>query len=306
MFVSAGKPRKPAAHGFAHTLRQGALIPDAAAFVDVAQRLDEEERVAAGDRRQRPGELFVVVAGLGDVRGHVVLVEAAELKTVGGAVAVKIGEHRREGMGAVEVGAAVRADDLHARALAESQEVAQQQQCGLGCPVQVVEYQDDGRAGGGDVQQRNDGIEQCVALGVRIRARRRGEVGQDIGQPGNQWKQGLDAAEPPQPAGRRGRAPASAAPPRTADRAHRGPRRSGRRARARPARTPAGTTRRPGGSCRPLARRRSAPRASHRSSAVCHADRSRASSPPRPTNGPGPVSTAGSSGRSTGSSLGDC
>ena len=193
------QPRKPAAHGFPHTLRQRARVPRAAAFVDVAQRLDEEERVAAGDRRQRPGQLFVVVAGLGDVGGHVVLVEAAELQAVGGAVAVKVGEHRRQRMGAVEVGAAVRADDLHAGLLAEAQQMAQQQQRRLGRPVQVVEHQDDGCARGGDVQQRDDGVEQCVALGVRVGAGRRGQVGQHLGEPGNQWKKCFDAAQPPQP-----------------------------------------------------------------------------------------------------------
>ena len=182
------KSGKSAAHGFAHTLRQGALIPYAATLVDVAQGLDEEERVATGDRRQCPGEFFVVVAGLGDVRRHVVLVEAAELEALGGAVAVKIGEHRRQGMGAVEVGAAVCADDLYAGPVAEAQKMAQQKKGGLGRPVKVVEDQDDGRARGGDFQQRDDRIEECVALGVRVGARRRGEIGQDIGQPGNQWK----------------------------------------------------------------------------------------------------------------------
>ena len=111
----------------------------------MAQRLDEEERIATGDRRQCPGQLFVVVAGFGDVCGHVVLVEAAEGEAIGGAVAVKVGEHRRQRVGAVEVGAAVCADDLHARVLAEAQEMPQQQQRGLGRPVQVVEDQDDGR-----------------------------------------------------------------------------------------------------------------------------------------------------------------
>ena len=89
----------------------------------MAQGLDEEERIATRDRRQRPGQLFVVVAGLGDIGGHVVLVEAAELKAVGGAVAVEVGEHRRQRMGAVEVGAAIRADDLHAGVLAETQQM---------------------------------------------------------------------------------------------------------------------------------------------------------------------------------------
>ena len=61
------KPGKPAAHCFPHALRQRARIPTAATLIDVAQGLDEEERIAARDRRQRPGEFFVVVAGLGDV-----------------------------------------------------------------------------------------------------------------------------------------------------------------------------------------------------------------------------------------------
>ena len=43
------KPRQPAGHRFSHALWQRALIPDAAAFIDVAQRLDEEEGVSARD-----------------------------------------------------------------------------------------------------------------------------------------------------------------------------------------------------------------------------------------------------------------
>ena len=101
---------------------------------------------------------------------------------------MKVGEHRRQRMGAVEVGAAVRADDLHAGVLSEAQEMPQQQQRGLGRPVKVVENQDDRRARGGDSQQRNDGVEKCVAFGVRVGAGRRCQIGHDIGQPGNQWK----------------------------------------------------------------------------------------------------------------------
>ena len=71
------KPRKSAAHRFPNPLRQGARVPTAAAFVHVAQGLDEEERIAAGDGRQCPGQFFVVVAGFGDVGGDVVLVEPA-------------------------------------------------------------------------------------------------------------------------------------------------------------------------------------------------------------------------------------
>ncbi|ORB09874.1 hypothetical protein BST36_30940, partial [Mycolicibacterium moriokaense] len=41
------------------------------------------------------------------------LIEAAECKARGGAVAMQVGQHRRQRMRAIEVGAAVRADDLH-------------------------------------------------------------------------------------------------------------------------------------------------------------------------------------------------
>ena len=152
----------------------------------MAQRLDEEERVAAGDRCQRPGQLFVVVAGLGDVGGHVVLVQAAELNTTGRAVAVQVGEHRGQRVGTVEVGAAVGADDLHASVLAETQQMPQQQQRGFGRPVQVIENQHNRRARGSNSQQRDDGVEQGEALGIRVGAGRRGYIGQHVCEPGNQ------------------------------------------------------------------------------------------------------------------------
>ena len=90
---------------------------------------------------------------------------------------MKVGEHRRQRMGAVEVGAAVRADDLHAGVLAEAQQMSQQQQSGLGRPVQVVENQNDRCTRGGDSQQRNDGVEKCVALGIGVGAGRCGQIG---------------------------------------------------------------------------------------------------------------------------------
>ena len=113
---------------------------------------------------------------------------------------MQVGEHRRQRVGAVEVGAAIRADDLHAGVLAETQEMPQQQQRGFGRPVQVVEDQDDGRARRGHCQQRDDGVEKCVAFGVRVGAGRRGQIGEDIGQPGNQREQCFHAAQPPKPA----------------------------------------------------------------------------------------------------------
>src|ERR1700728_1869385 len=54
------KPSKSAAHSFSHSLWERARIPHAAALVDVAQSLYEEERVAAGDGGQCVAELFIV------------------------------------------------------------------------------------------------------------------------------------------------------------------------------------------------------------------------------------------------------
>ena len=91
----------------------------------MAQGLNEEERISSGDGRQGSRQFFVGVSGFGDVGGDVILVEPAERKAMGGAVAVKVGEHRRQGMGAVEVRAAVCADDLYAGLLAEAQKMPQ-------------------------------------------------------------------------------------------------------------------------------------------------------------------------------------
>lgn len=154
----------------------------------MAQCLDQEERVAAGHRHQSPGELVVVVSGLGDIGGHVLGVEAAQRKAVRGAVAVKVGEHGSQGMGSVEVCAAVGRDDLHPGVVAEAQQMPQQQERRFGRPVQIVEYQHDGRTGRGEFEQRDDGVEKRVALGVGVGARRRGQVGEYFGQTGNQWE----------------------------------------------------------------------------------------------------------------------
>ena len=170
------KSRKSAAHRFPNPLRQGARVPTAAAFIHVAQGLNEEERISSGDGRQGSRQFFVGVSGFGDVGGDVILVEPAERKAMGGAVAVKVGEHRRQRMGAVEIGTAVRADDLHTRVLSEAQKMPQQQQRGLGGPMKVVENEDDGCARGGDPQQPDDGVEKCVAFGVRIGAGRRCQI----------------------------------------------------------------------------------------------------------------------------------
>ena len=194
-----GQSGQSAAHGFSNALRQRALVPAAPALVDVAQRFDEEEGVATRDRGQRPCQLLVVVACLGDVGRDVVGVQTAQREAIGGTVAVQVGEDGRQRMGPVEVGAAVRADDLHAGVLSEPQQMAQQQQGRLGRPVQIVEDQHDGCARGGDPQQRDDGVEQCVTLCVGVGAGWRCQIGQHLGEAGDQGQKRFDAPQPAQP-----------------------------------------------------------------------------------------------------------
>jgi hypothetical protein len=67
--------------------------------------------------------------------------------------------------------------------------------------VQVVEHQDNRRFRGGHFQECNDGVEKCVALGVGVGARRRGQIGHFVDEPGNKRKQGFDAAQSAQPTG---------------------------------------------------------------------------------------------------------
>ena len=198
---SLGETGQPAAHRFPHTLRERTRIPAPATLVDVPQRLDEEEGVATRHRRQRPRQLLVVVAGRGDVRGHLLLTEPGKLKPVRGSIAIEVGQHRREWMRPVEIGAAVRAEDLHTGVFAEPEQMPQQQQRRLGGPVEVVEHQHHRSARGGGCQHGDDRVEQRVALGVRIRTRRRGQFGQRLAERGHQRQQGLDAPQPPQPVG---------------------------------------------------------------------------------------------------------
>ena len=141
------------------------------AFIHVAKGLDEKERIATGDGGQRPGQLFIVVAGFGDVSGDIVFVQTAQRKAIGGAepgTAMQVSQHRSQWMCTVEVGAAVGADDLHAGVLAEAQEMPQQQKTRHGCPVQVVENKNHRRGRRRDPQHRDHGVEQCVAITVRV------------------------------------------------------------------------------------------------------------------------------------------
>jgi hypothetical protein len=121
---SLRQPRKSAAYSFSNALRQSAWVPTSATFVDMTQRLDEEEGIAAGDSRQRPGQLLVVIACLGNIGADIILVQPAQLKAIIGPVAVQVGKHRRQRVGAVEIGTAVRADDLNAGVLAEAKEMS--------------------------------------------------------------------------------------------------------------------------------------------------------------------------------------
>ena len=193
--------RQPARHRFANTLRQAALVPLTAALIDMAQRLDEEERISTSHRRQGPAQFFVVVTGFGDIGAHLVLVQSGQIQPMCRAIAVQVGEHGGQRMRAVQVGAAVGGDDLHLGLVTEAQQVPQQEQRGFGRPVQVIEDQHHRRARGGDSEYRDDGVEQCVALGVGIGARRRGQIGQQIDQPRHEGKQRFQCAQSPKATG---------------------------------------------------------------------------------------------------------
>ena len=102
---------------------------------------------------------FVVVAGLRDV-GADVVVESAETDAIGGAVAVQVGQHRRQRMGAVEISAAVSADDLHARTVTEAQQMSQQEQRWLAAQCRSS-IEDNRRFPGGHFQECDDGVDSA-------------------------------------------------------------------------------------------------------------------------------------------------
>ena len=106
----------------------------------------------------------------------------------------------------VDLGLAVGAEEHRAPRLRRPHEVAQQLQRRAVGPLQVVEHEQQRRAGGDLRQQRGEGVEQALALDARLGLDRRGrpdgraELGQQRGEVGRA------RAEPLRGAGQRGAA----------------------------------------------------------------------------------------------------
>jgi len=100
----------------------------------------------------------------------------AELKARGGAVAVEVGEHRRQRVRRDQMSVLGRCRRLATRACSPKRgDGAGEATLRLRRPVQVVENQDNGCIWWMATPSiRDDGIEECIALGIRVGARRRG------------------------------------------------------------------------------------------------------------------------------------
>ena len=229
-------PRGDLAHagGDARVLEVG--VEPARALAQVADDLLDEERVALRLGVQRGDEL-----GRGRLRperGH----QLADLR-LREPVQRHLGEHRlapqrgddgRERVVVGELAGAVGAEEHRAPRLRRADQVAHELQRRAVGPVQVVEHEQQRRAGRDLRQQRGERVEQAMALGAafgaahRRRAGRRAELGQQRGEVGGARPEPLRRARsaPPRPTTR--------AASRARARRRRGrSRRSGRRARPR-------------------------------------------------------------------------
>ena len=120
-------------------------------------------------------------------------------------VAAQRGDQLRQRVAVVELGVAVGAEEHRAPRLRRPDQVAQHLQRRAVGPLQVVEHEQQRRAGGDLRQQRGQGVEQPLALDARLRLDRgaprgRAELGQQRGEVGRA------RAEPLGGAGQRGAA----------------------------------------------------------------------------------------------------
>ena len=91
-------------------------------------------------------------------------------------LAAKLRERVGEAVGA-GLGRAVGAEHEHAPVVRRPRDVAQQQQRRAIRPLQIVEHEQHRRLGRHLAEQPDDGLEQPVALGLRLRLERRRQVG---------------------------------------------------------------------------------------------------------------------------------
>ena len=193
------EPRQAPPGRLPHTLGERARLPGSTGLVDVAQHLDQEERVPGGDLGELLPERPVVVAHRGEVVGDVGGPKATEAQPLAGAVPAEVGEGAGERVAAPQLRVPVRPDDEQPRGLGAAQDVPEQRQRRLAGPVQVVEDEQDRRLLRPGAQQPGDGVEQGQPLALGI-----GPPGavldrQQLGDLGHHPGQLLGAAHRPQP-----------------------------------------------------------------------------------------------------------
>ena len=153
----------------------------------VADDLFDEERVALGLRvegvRQRPR------GGLAGPQpnqlGGVGLAQAPDVELGGQPISLQLGERGGERV-AARLARPVSAEDQQPRRAAGPREVAQEQERRLVGPLEVVQDEEHRRRAGELGEQPHDGLEQPIALGLRLVNRRRRKVGRTPAQLGDQ------------------------------------------------------------------------------------------------------------------------
>ena len=112
-----------------------------------------------------------------DQVGHVLLVQPGEREPLEQLVALEIGECGGQGLGAIHLGAAIRAQDEERRIADGAHDMGQERQRRPVRPMQILDRQDQ-RCRRGDVhQQASDGAVEPMALPRRVPAHRLGEIG---------------------------------------------------------------------------------------------------------------------------------
>ena len=83
-------------------------------------------------------------------------------------------------MAAADVAVAVGDHDQEPQGFRGTQYMAQQEECGLGRPVEIVQDQEDGRFRGNVREPGSQGIEEAVALGLGVGAERLGKAADEL------------------------------------------------------------------------------------------------------------------------------
>ena len=162
------------------------LLDQFARFDEVPQELPHEERAAVGLRVHGVGQgefaALEVVAGQGLHHGHGLAVgEAPQAEPLDAGLPAKLGQQLGERMVPADVGVAVGPDDEQGHRLAGADQVFEQQQRGLGGPVEVVEQEHDRPPACNWPGHVDDGGEEQIALGLGVGPLRRREAGHPAG-----------------------------------------------------------------------------------------------------------------------------